>query len=331
MENLIFSNATPADSVLSDYELCQTPSLEEACLWGKRIFCDNRIYSRDQHFKAHIYYRRLGGVGIGRIGYGADTVIDAGVMEEFALIQMPIRGQELVESGAHRVRCTPRQGVVMNAHMRTLIHHSENTEKLIIRVDRELIRHLCQQHLGRTLRKEIEFSPEMPLNTAHGRRWMHMVGWMYDCLSVNEQVPPLLRAQLEQTLVGMLLTCQPHNYSAELCEDDSPSVAPAFVKRVERYIEEHADAPITIGDLAEQAGVSSRSLFTGFRRYRNTTPMHYLKEVRLRRVHEELRQAQPSSGTVTAIAFRWGFSHLGHFTTDYKRRFGESPSETLMR
>jgi AraC-like DNA-binding protein len=34
---------------------------------------------------------------------------------------------------------------------------------------------------------------------------------------------------------------------------------------------------------------------------------------------------------VTAVAFRWGFSHLGHFTTDYKRRFGETPSETLMR
>jgi transcriptional regulator GlxA family with amidase domain len=83
--------------------------------------------------------------------------------------------------------------------------------------------------------------------------------------------------------------------------------------------------------MAEYAGVSSRSLFTGFRRYRNTSPMTYLKEIRLRRVNEELQRLSSGSDTVTAVAFRWGFSHLGHFTTDYKRRFGESPSETLAR
>ena len=119
--------------------------------------------------------------------------------------------------------------------------------------------------------------------------------------------------------------------SAELHEDKGQSIAPSFVKRIEHYIEEHAHEPISVGDLAEYAGVSTRSLFSAFRRFRNISPMHYLKEVRLRRVHDELQQAQPSSGTVTAVAFRWGFSHLGHFTTDYKRRFGETPSETLMR
>ena len=59
--------------------------------------------------------------------------------------------------------------------------------------------------------------------------------------------------------------------------------------------------------------------------------MRYLKEVRLRYVNEELQRGATGSETVTAVAFKWGFSHLGHFTTDYKRRFGESPSETLAR
>lgn len=109
------------------------------------------------------------------------------------------------------------------------------------------------------------------------------------------------------------------------------SIAPAFVKRIERYIEDNADQPITIVDLAEHAGVSSRSIFNGFRRFRNTSPMLYLKEVRMRRVNEELKRLSPSDTTVTAVAYHWGFTHLGHFTTDYKRRFGESPSQTLAR
>lgn len=59
--------------------------------------------------------------------------------------------------------------------------------------------------------------------------------------------------------------------------------------------------------------------------------MLYLKEVRMRRVNEELKRLRPAETTVTTVAYHWGFTHLGHFTTDYKRRFGESPSQTLAR
>jgi len=131
-------------------------------------------------------------------------------------------------------------------------------------------------------------------------------------------------------LISMLLMCQPNNYTERL-QGQSPSIAPAFVKRVEEYIEEHADEALTIVDLAEYVGVSSRSLFAGFRRFRDTTPMNHLKEVRLKRVHDALLNGWAGDTTVTREAMRWGFSHLGHFATAYKRRFGESPSETLTR
>jgi transcriptional regulator GlxA family with amidase domain len=32
---------------------------------------------------------------------------------------------------------------------------------------------------------------------------------------------------------------------------------------------------------------------------------------------------------VTAVAWRWGFTHMGRFAIAYRRRFGESPSATL--
>jgi AraC-like DNA-binding protein len=243
---------------------------------------------------------------------------------------MPIYGEERIEQGQKSVLSNSRMGTVINAHTPILINHAPNTEKLIIRVDRSLIERHCQQLLGRTLRSNVEFESSLPLDTEAGARWLRMVSWVYDSLSVDDELSPLLTAQMEAGLVNLLLTNHPHNYSSELCSD-GPSLAPSFVKRVERYIEEHAHEPISIVDMAEHAGVSSRSLFTGFRRYRNTSPMLYLKEVRLRHVNEELQRLSPGSDTVTAVAFRWGFSHLGHFTTDYKRRFGESPSETLAR
>ncbi|SDI13481.1 AraC family transcriptional regulator [Pseudomonas panipatensis] len=334
MESLYFSPAVPPDVVLSRFEVCRTRDLDEARHWGERIFCANRLRSLDAKgsVNTRIYYRRLGGIGIGRMSYGGDISIDPGQLETFSLIQMPIRGQERIDFGEQRVLSDPTVASILNAHVPFVINHSNSTEKLIIRLDNNVLERHCQQHLGRSLRKDIEFQAAMPLDTPQGRRWMRMVGWLYDSLSADEgELPPILASQFEHTLVSMLLACQPNNYSAELMADEGPSIAPSFVKRVERYIEEHAHEPISIVDMAEYAGVSSRSLFTGFRRFRNTSPMLYLKEVRLRNVHEELQRQSPGGSTVTAVAFRWGFSHLGHFTTDYKRRFGESPSETLAR
>jgi len=327
----IFPSLTPADSVLSGYGLCETSDIEEARSVGERIFCKNAIYSKDPQFNARVKYRRVGSLGVGRMTYGGETIIAPDVMESFSLIQIPIRGREFIDSDGKRALFESEQGVVLNAHARTRIQHMGDTEKIIIRVDNDVVKRQCQQHLGRTLQKDVEFKMEMPLDTPDGRSLNQMLAWMCDVLSNTDKLSPLLSTQFESTFVGMLLSCQPNNYSEELSEDKGQSIAPSFVKRIEHYIEEHAHEPISVGDLAEYAGVSTRSLFSGFRRFRNTSPMHYLKEVRLRRVHDELLSAQPSSGTVTTIAFRWGFSHLGHFTTDYKRRFGETPSETLMR
>lgn len=332
MKQLNFKAVTPPESVLSRYEVCRTSDLEEARSGAEKILCQNNLYSLEtkSSINTSIYYRKLGGIGLGRMSYGGEIIVKPGIFEDFILLQMPIRGEERIELGNERVRCTPQTGIIINAQTKSVINHAANTEKLIIRIDRSLLENTCQQNLGRTLRDNLEFDAALPLNTPAGIRWLGMVSWIYDYLSDDDNLSQLMIPQLENSLVNMLLSTQPHNYSAELL-NDAPSLAPFFIKRVERYIEDNAHEPITINDMAEYAGVSSRSLFTSFRRYRNTSPMRYLKEIRLRYVNEALQRSVIGTETVTAVAFKWGFSHLGHFTTDYKRRFGESPSETLAR
>jgi transcriptional regulator GlxA family with amidase domain len=72
-----------------------------------------------------------------------------------------------------------------------------------------------------------------------------------------------------------------------------------------------------------------RSLQDGFRRYLDTTPINYLREVRLRAVRAELAASDPTRTNVTDVALRWGFLHAGRFSVQYRQRFGESPSATL--
>ncbi|MFI7317109.1 helix-turn-helix domain-containing protein [Streptomyces venezuelae] len=59
--------------------------------------------------------------------------------------------------------------------------------------------------------------------------------------------------------------------------------------------------------------------------------MQYLRRVRLDRTHRELRLAEPTTQTVTSVAYRWGFFHPGRFAADYRAAYGEPPSHTLRR
>ncbi|MCV2219541.1 AraC family transcriptional regulator [Thauera sp. Sel9] len=321
-------------AMMPSFERFHTRDIEEARRWGTRVFCENELRSIDARkpVDARMDYRKLRGIGIGRISYGGEVTIDPGQLDTFYLVQMPLCGGERIESAGELTLSSPTVGSVLNAHRPIRIRHGERTEKLIVRVDRDLLEQQCSQHLGGRLRGRIEFDTAMPLDTPEGMRWMRTIAWLLDALRMDNDglTSTLLTAQIEQMIVAMLLVCQPNNHSAMLREDCRP-LAPAFVRRAEEFIEAQAHEPITIGDMAEHVGVSTRSLYNGFRKYRQTSPMLHLKEIRLRRVREDLQRAEPGRSTVTAVAFRWGFNHLGHFTTDYKRRFGESPSETLAR
>jgi AraC-like DNA-binding protein len=332
MNNLQFSPVTSPEVVLSNYEVCRSNDLDEVRSSAAKILCENelKLGGCNKELDASFFYRKVGSIGVGRISYGAEITITPVVFEDFLLIQMPIRGMERITLGNDKVVSTPKVFGIINPGVKSVINHEADTEKLIIRVDKKLIEKNCQQILNLTLNKDIEFDSTMLSETKAGSQWMSMVGWIFNFISDEDKLSPMMVSQFENMLVNMLLTNQCNNYSPEI-HNDSVSIAPFFVKRVEHYIQDNAHKPIAINDMAEYAGVSSRALFTGFRKYRNTTPMRHLKEVRLQYVHEDLKRACVGTDKVITVAFNWGFSHLGHFSTDYKRRFGETPYETLLR
>lgn len=104
---------------------------------------------------------------------------------------------------------------------------------------------------------------------------------------------------------------------------------PPILRNAVAFIQENADADIGLDDIAAAVNVSPRSVQYAFRRNLGTTPLEYLRRVRLDRAHRDLKAADPANDTVTAIAGRWGFSHAGRFSLAYKAVFGTAPSHTL--
>jgi AraC-like DNA-binding protein len=105
---------------------------------------------------------------------------------------------------------------------------------------------------------------------------------------------------------------------------------PATLRRALAYLEEHAGEDVEVADVAAAAGVGVRGLQMVFRRWRDTTPLGALRDIRLARAHEDLKAADARDGvTVADVIARWHFTHPGRFSVTYRRRYGCSPSETL--
>ncbi len=102
-----------------------------------------------------------------------------------------------------------------------------------------------------------------------------------------------------------------------------------IIKTVVTYAELNIEDPLYVSDLCRVAGVSERTLQYAFQEIMKTTPMGYLKLLKLHRVRDELRAASRGSTTVTKLALKWGFWHFGDFSQAYKKCFHELPSETL--
>lgn len=82
--------------------------------------------------------------------------------------------------------------------------------------------------------------------------------------------------------------------------------------------------------LAQMAGVSKRTLEYAFRDRFGLTPAAFLKARRVAAVRRDLQAADPDRTTVSDVLASHNFWHIGQFATDYRKAFGELPSETLL-
>ena len=140
----------------------------------------------------------------------------------------------------------------------------------------------------------------------------------------------LLRGAAARYVAAQVLAAFPSTALLDDRTTDSRDAHPAALRRAVAFIEDNADLDITPAQVAGWAHVSVRSLQLAFRRHLDTTPMAYLRDVRMSRVRRELVEGDGSVG-VAEIATRWGFLHQGHFGQAYRRAYGETPGATLRR
>lgn len=296
-------------------------------------FCPHTLTPLDgaARFETRFHPMTTGDVRLAYLDYGGEVRITSLGQETFYLVLMPLAGRAEISHHRERFRYDPGGASVPPVTGSYDLRVDAGSPHLVAWIARgRLERHLGAS-LGRPVTSPVRFAVGMDLTAPALRSWRRVVDLLLHEADGDGLIhEPLARRELEGLLLTQLLLAQPNNYSASLHEHPLPTT-PRLIRRAVEVIDGHAAEPLTVEDVAEAVGLSVRALQEGFRRHLGTTPMSYLREVRLTRVRDDLAGADPASVTVTATALRWGFRHAGRFSARYHQRFGESPSATLHR
>lgn len=98
---------------------------------------------------------------------------------------------------------------------------------------------------------------------------------------------------------------------------------------IRAMLDENLQESKTIADIAHQVGISERHMLRLFKESFGISPKNYLQNLRLNAVKKELLDLDKRHTKVTDTALQYNFLHMGHFSQEYKKFFGELPSSTL--
>lgn len=107
-------------------------------------------------------------------------------------------------------------------------------------------------------------------------------------------------------------------------------VRPRSVHRAINFMTALVREPLSLNDIAAASQVPERTLLAAFQTFEGTSPMRFLRDLRLESARQYLSR-EGGARCVSEAAVRAGFSHLGRFARYYEERFGEQPSATLRR
>jgi AraC-like DNA-binding protein len=262
------------------------------------------------------------------LSYSVPVKIDALNFSRLFLMMHCARGAAATTQGRHSAEWSQGQTIPFSAGFDTRLWFDRAFLQRSLRLDIDKLEAQCARWLGHPLEEPLRFALR-PFSDDLEEIWRRTLSYLWSSEERGLPLGPAAKSAFDEYLLTLLLHHHPHNYSNEMAEDASAPV-PGVVRRAEHFMADSADTPITVSDVAAHLGVSLRSLQAGFRQWRNATPNAYLRRVRLRLVRDELLRSDKDA-SVTTIAMRHGFMHLGRFSAQYRGEFGEGPSATLRR
>ena len=267
-------------------------------------------------------------MSIHHLSFGADTEMRLCDPEKFYTIHLPYAGSLTYQREDSEVKSTPGCGFIISPGHKSKLLISGNCEQRVVKISKDLVESRINSMLEKAIPRPVEFEAVMNVDIEVVRSWWDAITYLETERKKKQSIYYNIDTvrEFEKVLVIGLLSTQEHNYSEDL-RARNQSIAPAHVRRAEHFIQEFASEEINLNMIVEASQVRKRTLYDSFKRFRGISPMCYLRSVRLSKAREEL-MSTTNTKSVTEVALYWRFGHMGRFSMQYKKRFGELPSKT---
>jgi AraC-like DNA-binding protein len=258
---------------------------------------------------------RVGGFSFALMEFGTTMGIEAAVHADHFMMMCCLQGSALVEVDSSILAVSAGEAVLARPSRYMKARFSSDCVRLAIRIDPHL------------LSPKVYPDPQIfSIDSDDMKPWFETIGFLFSTpslIGVGARDPVLLKG-MEGVLFRILRASPLYQTVTKF---RSPA-ASRDVRKAEIFVHAHASTDISLADIAAAADVNVRTLQLNFMRYRNMTPMEYLRNLRLDRARDLLTSG---SVQVADAASDCGFAHQGRFASRYRARFGETPSLTLKR
>ncbi|MCY0966177.1 AraC family transcriptional regulator [Parathalassolituus penaei] len=266
-------------------------------------------------------------IGLSRISYGNRLRVSCPDLENVYHLQVVLSGECQWQFNDSRVVLFGGQALMMNPGEKMDLIYSADCEKLIIRVPEPVLSSTCMEHLGAVPRSGVRFDRQV-VDVSQSRALLSFIeAVLHEAAEDSDMCLGGLSRHYRDLLLRKLL----NTFHSNVLDFDQPaSIKDKTLERVLRHIDHNIKEDLTVEELAQVSGISVRKLYYLFTRYFATTPKLLIKQRKLNAIHRDL-SSNPSIRNVTEAALEYSFTHLGRFSSDYRKVFGELPSDTLKR
>ncbi|EXS30772.1 bacterial regulatory helix-turn-helix s, AraC family protein [Acinetobacter sp. 742879] len=271
----------------------------------------------------------LGDITFGQVSYSTEVQVKLDDLQKSYIFNIPIQGQQTLKIGNLNIESNTEIATLLSPHLPLVMTVNEGCKKQVIRISKKLVEEHLIRLLGYKLQRPLVFDVQAPLQ-GQIKQWFQLAMNLQEMVNDDHSLCDSSGVwnNFESNLVIMLLNAQPHNYSQELKLRQQGR--PTYLSKVEQVLTDCLDQPLNLRELEKILGVSRERLYRDFHLYFGQSPIAYFRDLRFEAVHKRLQQIRPWEN-VSSIALDCGFQQLGRFSNEYKRKFGELPSETLLR
>ncbi|MGB6222080.1 helix-turn-helix domain-containing protein [Haloferula sp.] len=258
------------------------------------------------------------------------TAIHAASQKDLRVIHIPLRWTGSLHWNG---RIVDRSGLIVWGDSCDYTRVGEDVRTVALLIDESLLRERIEAWLPSSHSLWDSLDGHMLADTPASRHFGQVAEWVLGlALQRSESLAvPAVRAQLSERLLLALANAVNAQEESAVLGCPTARHRGRIVRQMTDYLHAHPNRTMELSDLCQLTGYSARSIAHACQTVLETSPIRYLKPLRLNQARILLREGSHDSTTVSQCAHFAGFSHFGRFAADYRRMFGESPSKTLER